>query len=302
MIPLDARQDGAMDRSALADFLRRRRATLDAGSPTTRRAAGLRREEVAERAFISTDYYTRLEQRRGPRPSEQVTAALAKALRLTADERDHLFTLIGHNPPTRDSGTAPIDPALRLVLDSLDRGAALVTSNIGQTLLQNPLAEALFGDQTRFTGLDRSGYYRWFARPEERALYPVDVHAAQSRTYAASVRAALDIGPDTAEMTGLVRELLAVSTEFAALWSRHEVHACRQKTTAVLHPSAGRIDLDCHVVFGESRRQKLLVLNPRDPQSNASVVAGWVVPTAAPAEVGPAAARFASAAASLRPE
>lgn len=251
-----------MDRSELADFLRRRRAAVVSDRPAARRAAGLRREEVAQRAFISTDYYTRLEQRRGPRPSEQVTAALASALRLTADERDHLFTLIGHNPPIRDASTAPIDPALRLVLGALEHGAALVTSNIGQTLLQNPLGRVLFGDQTRFTGLDRSGYYRWFARPGERTIYPAEVHAAQSRTYAASIRAAMDIESDAAEMTGLVSELLAVSAEFAALWGQHEVHACRQETTAVLHPMAGRVDLTCHVVFGESRRQKLLVLEP----------------------------------------
>ncbi|WP_413116293.1 helix-turn-helix domain-containing protein [Streptomyces sp. CY1] len=87
-----------MDRSRLADFLRRRRAALVPDWPSARRVVGLRREEVAERAFISTDYYTRLEQRRGPRPSEQVTTALASALQLTADERDHLFALIGHNP------------------------------------------------------------------------------------------------------------------------------------------------------------------------------------------------------------
>lgn len=256
-------QDGHVDRSRLADFLRRRRAAVVPDRPSARRVAGLRREEVAERAFISTDYYTRLEQRRGPRPSEQVTAALASALQLTADERDHLFALIGHNPPIRATGIEQIDPALGLVLDSLDRGAALVTSNIGQTLLQNPLAQALFGDQTRFTGLDRSGYYRWFARPEERDIYPADVHTAQSQTYAASMRAAMDIGPDAAEMTATVTALLTISAEFAALWSRHEVHVCQQETTSVLHPVAGRIDLDCHVVFGESRRQKLLVLKPR---------------------------------------
>ncbi|MFJ5841328.1 helix-turn-helix transcriptional regulator [Streptomyces shenzhenensis] len=252
-----------MDRSRLADFLRRRRAALVPDRPSARRVVGLRREEVAERAFISTDYYTRLEQRRGPRPSEQVTAALASALQLTPDERDHLFALVGHNPPIRATGIEQIDPALGLVLDSLDREAALVTSNTGQTLLQNPLARALFGDQTQFTGLDRSGYYRWFARPEERDIYPADVHAAQSQTYAAGIRAAMDIGPDAAEMTATMTALLAVSAEFAALWSRHEVHVCRQETTAVLHPVAGRIDLDCHVVFGASRRQKLLVLKPR---------------------------------------
>jgi hypothetical protein len=73
----------------------------------------------------------------------------------------------------------------------------------------------------------------------------------------------MDIGPDAAEVTDLVGELLTVSAEFAALWSRHEVHACRQETTAVLVPAVGRVDLDCHVVFGESRRQKLLVLDAR---------------------------------------
>ncbi|MGA6152828.1 helix-turn-helix domain-containing protein [Stenotrophomonas sp. NPDC087984] len=177
---------------------RRSGSGLAVGSPVV----GLRREEVAERAFISTDYYTRLEQRRGPRPSEQVTTALASALQLTADERDHLFALIGHNPPIRTTGIKQIDPALGLVLDSLDRGAAaLVTSNIGQTLPQNPLTRALSGDQTQFTGLDRSGYYRWFARPEERDIYPADVHTTQSQTYAAGIRAAMDIGPDATEMT-----------------------------------------------------------------------------------------------------
>lgn len=252
-----------MDRSGLADFLRRRRAALVPDRPAARRAAGLRREEVAQRAFISTDYYTRLEQRRGHRPSEKVTAALASALRLTADERDHLFTLVGHNPPIRATGVMQIDPALGVVLDSLDRSAALLTSNIGQTLLQNPLAQALLGDQTRFTGLDRSGYYRWFAHPQEREIYPVEVHAAQSQTYAASIRAAMDIEHDAAEVAALVTALLAVSAEFTTLWSRHEVRACKQETTAVVLPAVGRIDLDCHVVFGENRRQKLLVLNPQ---------------------------------------
>ncbi|WP_033344007.1 helix-turn-helix transcriptional regulator [Catenuloplanes japonicus] len=266
-----------MDRSGLADFLRRRRAAAVPDRPGPRQTAGLRREEVAARAFISIDYYTRLEQRRGPRPSEQVAAALATALRLTADERDHLFTLIGHNPPVRDDGVTTIDPALRMLLESLDDSAAMVNSNIGQTLLQNPFARTLFGDLTRFAGLDRSGYYRWFARPGERDLYPVDVHEAQSRTYAASIRAAMDLGPDAAELAGLVSALLGVSAEFATLWSRHEVHACRAETTAILHPGAGRVDFDCHVVFGEGRRQKLLVLRPRpgaEAHSRAVAAAG----------------------------
>jgi len=95
-----------VDRPGLADFLRRRRDALqpaDVGlvDGLRRRASGLRREEVAALASMSTDYYARLEQQRGPQPSEQMVAAIARGLRLTLDERDHLFRLAGHNAPTR---------------------------------------------------------------------------------------------------------------------------------------------------------------------------------------------------------
>src|SRR4051794_4209079 len=97
---------GGMDKKDLAEFLRRRRAVLrprDVGlaEGPRRRTQGLRREEVAQLAGMSTDYYARLEQQRAPQPSVQITTALALALRLTLDERDHLFALIGHNAPVR---------------------------------------------------------------------------------------------------------------------------------------------------------------------------------------------------------
>lgn len=96
-------RSGRMDRAALADFLRTRRQGLqpeDVGLPRgrRRRTGGLRREEVAELSSVSTDYYSRIEQRRGPRPSERVLAALAGGLRLSPDERDHLFRLAGYAP------------------------------------------------------------------------------------------------------------------------------------------------------------------------------------------------------------
>lgn len=89
-----------MDREALAEFLRTRRERLqpaDVGlsSGARRRAPGLRREEVAQLALMSADYYTRLEQQRGPQPSTQILASLARALRLTADERDYLYRMAG---------------------------------------------------------------------------------------------------------------------------------------------------------------------------------------------------------------
>ena len=129
---------GHMDRDELADFLRRRREALqpdDVGlhAGARRRTRGLRREEVAGLAHMSTDFYARLEQRRGSRPSEQTTAALARALRLTQDERDHLFALAGHTAPPRAFRTDHPSPGLLRVLDRIDSPAQIV-SDLGMTL------------------------------------------------------------------------------------------------------------------------------------------------------------------------
>ena len=111
-----------MDRNELADFLRRRREALQPGdvglsAGARRRTRGLRREEVAGLAHISTDFYARLEQRRGSRPSGQTVAALARALRLTRDEHDHLYALAGHIAPPRALRTDHASPGLQRVLD-----------------------------------------------------------------------------------------------------------------------------------------------------------------------------------------
>jgi nucleotide-binding universal stress UspA family protein len=183
-----------MDREGLADFLRRRREALhpeDVGlhPGRRRRTAGLRREEVALLAHMSTDFYARLEQQRGSRPSEQTVGALARALRLTQDERDHLFQLAGHNAPPRGFRSDHVTPALLRVLDRLDTPAQVV-SDLGVVLVQNPLAEALLGVQSHHTGLARSVFYRWFTDPAERERWPEADHAMHSRNYAASLRVA----------------------------------------------------------------------------------------------------------------
>lgn len=251
-----------MDREALADFLRRRRESL---APTqaghrNRRTKGLRREEVAELAHISTDYYTRLEQRRGSRPSPEVTSSLARGLALTDDERDHLYVLAGHHPPGRAPSTDQPDSALRTAMQALTENPALVLSGLGATLAQNKLATALFGDQTRYAGWERSGYYRWFVLREEREIYPADIHADQSRLYAASVRAAADLRADAVELAAVLRDR---SPEFAELWSRHDVQACLRETTSVLHPAVGRLDFTSELIYDNTRQQKLLILTPR---------------------------------------
>lgn len=255
-----------MDRDALAAFLRRRREELqpeDVGMApgVRRRATGLRREEVATLAVMSIDYYTRLEQRRGPQPSEQMLAALARALRLTAAERDYLFRVAGHNPPAASwAAAAHVAPALLRVLDRLDDSPALVVSSLGETLAQNRLAAALFGDASRHTGLARSETYRWFTDPAERVRYPEADRDRHSRALVAGLRAAhASMGP--ASPAGeLVRALRARSAEFAALWERHEVARRFEDHKTLVHPELGPIELDCQALFTEDQHQALVVL------------------------------------------
>src|ERR1700679_2834715 len=130
-----------MDRAQFADFLRRRREALqpeDVGLSrgSRRRAEGLRREEVAALCDMSVDYYSRLEQNRGPQPSEQMLASIARGLRLNLDERDHLFRLGGHNAPVRALRSEHISPVLMRVLDRLQDTPAQVMSELSETLLQ----------------------------------------------------------------------------------------------------------------------------------------------------------------------
>jgi transcriptional regulator with XRE-family HTH domain len=257
--------DGGVNRLGLADFLRRRREALqpvDVGLPKgpRRRTSGLRREEVAALAGMSTDYYARLEQQRGPQPSEQMLRAISRALRLTMDERDHLFRLADHHAPLRVRRSEHVSPALMRVLDRLDDTPAMVISDLAESLAQNRLAAALLGDQTRFTGLARSAYYRWFTDPGERRAYPEAAHARQSRIQAAGLRAALTADGSDRRVATMVRRLREVSPEFVDVWDRHEVSARFEDHKTLIHPELGEIEVDCQVLFTENQAQILLVL------------------------------------------
>lgn len=254
-----------MDRAALADFLRRHREVLQPGdvglaAGTRRRASGLRREEVAALAAMSTDYYTRLEQQRGPQPSPQMLASLARALRLTSDERDYLFRVAGQNAPSSVSTATHVAPALLRVLDRLDDTPALIVSNLGETLVQNRMAEALLGDKSGYTGLGRSEIYRWFTDPTSRQRYPEKDRDQQSRAQVANLRVAYgQLGPHSAAGE-IARVLQKASPEFAELWGRHEVAQRFADHKTLIHPELGPIELDCQVLFTEDQSQHLLVL------------------------------------------
>ncbi|MFF3333634.1 helix-turn-helix transcriptional regulator [Streptomyces sp. NPDC002888] len=256
-----------MDKKELAEFLRHRREMLrprDVGlvEGPRRRTQGLRREEVAQLAGMSTDYYARLEQQRAPQPSVQITAALARALRLTLDERDHLFVLIGHNAPARFLRSEHVSPTLMRVLDRLDDSPALVTTDLVDTLAMNPLAVALLGDQTRHTGLASSGYYRWFMDPAERLVYPEETHERHGRAQAARLRAALTAGSDTPRAARILAELQEHSPEFVRMWELQEVARYGDCKT-ILHPELGRIEVDPQLLYTENRAQTLVVLTTR---------------------------------------
>ncbi|WP_406181282.1 helix-turn-helix transcriptional regulator [Streptomyces canus] len=256
-----------MDKKELAEFLRHRREMLrprDVGlvEGSRRRTQGLRREEVAQLAGMSTDYYARLEQQRAPQPSVQITAALARALRLTLDERDHLFVLIGHNAPARFHRSEHVSPTLLRVLDRLNDSPALVTTDLVDTLAMNPLAVALLGDQTRHTGLASSGYYRWFMDPAERLVYPEETHESHGRAQAARLRAALTAGSDTPRAARILAELQEHSPEFVRMWELQEVARYGDCKT-LLHPELGRIDVDAQLLYTENRAQTLVVLTTR---------------------------------------
>lgn len=260
------RDTAEVDRDALAEFLTRRREQLrpeDVGlsAGSRRRTPGLRREEVAQLAAMSTDYYARLEQRRGPQPSVQILASLARALRLTPDERDYLHRVCGHSAPDRTVFTDYVHPGMLRVLDRLSDTPAFVVSVLDEVLIQNDAARALLGDASGFEGIERSGIYRWFAHPdEERGRYPETDHPHRSRVLVASLRVAYGALGERSRAGDIVRALSQDSTEFRELWAVHEVRRRFEDHKVLIHPEVGPIEVDCQALFTEDESQALVVL------------------------------------------
>ncbi|WP_433082505.1 helix-turn-helix transcriptional regulator [Dactylosporangium sp. CA-052675] len=256
-----------MQREQLADFLRRRREAIhpaDVGltDGPRRRTAGLRREEVAMLAGMSVDYVVRLEQGRSSQPSTQLLAALARALRLSDDERTHLFHLAGHRPPPAEGVARLARAGLLRMLDLLADTPALVMSDLGEILAQNRAALLLSGDLTRFTGLRRYAIYRWFTEPEARAVHPEDDQDRQSRQHVADLRAVAGRRAGDADVTELVERLRSESEHFRALWEEHAVAVRRADRKTLVNPRVGPITLDCETLVTPDLGQQLLVLTP----------------------------------------
>ncbi len=253
-----------MDRQALGAFLRARREALqpeDVGlrRGPRRRTNGLRREEVAELCDMSADYFARLERGTGPRPSEQLLAAIARGLRLTLDERDHLFLLAGHRTPHRALRGEHVSPGLMRILDRLQDTPAQIMGPVGETLVQTPPAVALLGNQTGFTGPARSAVYRWFTDPGERARYLAEDHPQHSRISVAQLRASTARQGPGSPAARLAAELTARSSEFADLWERQEVGMRWSDQKRFTHPELGLLRLHCQTLLDPDQDQTLLV-------------------------------------------
>ncbi|MEU8718525.1 helix-turn-helix transcriptional regulator [Streptomyces sp. NPDC048663] len=255
-----------MDRVLLADFLRARRQALqpeDVGLPrgSRRRTGGLRREEVAARAGMSSDYYSRIEQQRGPMPSEQMLTALAAALNLAPSEQEHLFDLGGYAPPRRVVRGDEASATMVRVVERLTDTPAMVFSPLGETLLQTPPAVSLFGNQTRFTGMARYLVYRWFTDPAQRSIYPHDDHELRGRVFASEIRAAYTANP-RGRAGEIVAALLEASPGFGEIWQRHEVGVVHHHDLKrYLHSELGELEMYAQRLVDPDTAQELLIFS-----------------------------------------
>jgi hypothetical protein len=247
-----------LDRDGLAAFLRARRQSLqpeDVGlrRGARRRTSGLRREEVAELCDMSADYLAS-----GSQPSQQMAAAIARGLRLTPDERDHLFLLCGHRLQPRHLRDAHISPGLLRIMDRLQDTPAQIVGPVGETLQQTPPAVALLGDETHYTGPARSALYRWFTDPAARDRYLADDHHLHSRVFIAILRAGATAQGPGSTAAALVADLRQ-NKEFAELWDQQEVGLRWSNAKRFVHPEVGRIDLYCQTLLDPDQSQSLLI-------------------------------------------
>lgn len=255
-----------MDRRELGEFLRSRRARItpaDVGLPAgrRRRTPGLRREEAAQLAFISTEYYTRLEQARAPRPSREVLAGLARALRLDDAERAHLHLLAGASPSPPPGPCREVRQSILELLNRLPGTAAHVVSATYEVLAWNPLAAALMEDFSALPPRERNLLRKVFLGPQgpgER-LYGVSDVDTFARCSAQQLRATAARYPDDPEVRALVAELRAGSEEFAGLWDSHDVRTQRSLRKTFPHTGVGPVTVDCDVLDITDRDQRVVL-------------------------------------------
>jgi transcriptional regulator with XRE-family HTH domain len=241
-----------------------------------RRGPGLRREEAAALAGISVDYLVRLEQGRAANPSAQVLASLARALRLTPEERDHLYRKAGHAPPSRATISAHITPGVQRLIDRLADAAVAVYDASWTLVAWNRTWAALMGDPSVLAGRDRNLIWRHFGGPGgtgARVVRSPDEAAEWERTMVADLRGVAGRYPDDPGLHRLIADLRQSSPRFAEAWRQGEVGASRADRKTVRHPEIGELTLDCDVLTVTGSDLRLIVYTADPASEDASKLA-----------------------------
>jgi transcriptional regulator with XRE-family HTH domain len=265
-----------MDRIELGTTLRTWRERLrpgDVGLPAgvRRRTPGLRREEVAGLAGVSVDYLSRLEQGRGPRPSEGVLSALARALRVTDAEREHLFRLAGAAPPLPGRIRSGVRPSVLRLMDRFTDLPALLLDAKSDVLAWNPMAAALLGDLSAIPPSHRNIARQAFTGAGSRVAMDQEGRERLDRAMVSDLRRSAARYPDDPALRQLVADLRAASPVFERLWTLRELDERHGDRKVIRHPELGDVTLDCNVLEVQGDDQVLLVYSaaPDTPEAEA---------------------------------
>ncbi|GAA3163576.1 MULTISPECIES: helix-turn-helix transcriptional regulator [Nonomuraea] len=269
-----------MDKQELGAFLRSRRERLrpdDVGLPSgpRRRTPGLRREEVAVLAHISTEYYVRLEQGRAPRPSGEVLAGIAAALRLTDAESRHLHVLAGTAESRTGLHPRDVRPSILALLERLPQTAAFVTSAAFEVLAWNHLATALMEDFGKLAPKDRNVARRAFLpwTLEGPRPYGISDAGVFRQHVVMELRRTQARYPSDPEIAELVEELRTGSPEFARLWERHDVQPAPTLSKTFHHPVVGSVTVDCDSLALTDCDQHLILYSAPPGSADAEALA-----------------------------
>ncbi|MEU0540404.1 helix-turn-helix transcriptional regulator [Nocardia sp. NPDC005978] len=252
-----------MDRAELAGVLRTARSRLTPAEVGLaggfrRQVPGLRREEVAQIAGLSVDYIVRLEQGRGPRPSEQVLHALTRALRVNDSDRDLIFRLAGGEPPQAGRIPMTIRPSVMRLLDRMADLPALVLSAKSDVLAWNPLAAALFGDFSVYPVGERNLLWQRFlgAGPGPTVT---DTEASDAADCVGCLRTVQSRYPNDPGLSSLITELRSRSALFETLWLSGRSGRLRSRSATIAHPALGPLELDCEALVIPDADQTVIV-------------------------------------------
>jgi transcriptional regulator with XRE-family HTH domain len=248
-------------------------ATIGLPAIERRRAPGLRREELAQLSGLSVDYLTRLEQDRARHPSAQVLSSLARALRLDEQERDHLFRLAAHAPPTPDRIDKHLTPGIQHLLDRLHDVPVTVLDASWEVIAWNRLSAALLGEPPPHPGRERNILWRHFRGDASRVVRDAEDDVSFERDAVADLHRALGRYPDDPGLRSLIADLCSTSERFAHLWETRPVALRPSRTKTFEHPEVGRLTLDCDVLNAQGSDLRIVVYTPRPGTPDADALA-----------------------------